>query len=292
MKFYCVTPCLNAENLIEDTMFSVLTQTIFNEQKCSLCYTFRDGGSSDATFDKIQQIAQKFSHHKNIQIHYYSEKDSGMYDALAKGFEGETDSDVYSYINAGDYYSRHAFEIVFEIFTQYQVHFLTGINTFYNEKGHLINFCLPFEYNKNLLLKGFYGTILPFVQQESTFWHKRVHQKIDFNELRTFKYAGDFYLWKTFINHAPLYIVSAWLGGFKYHANQLSSLFMNEYKAEMKNISLQPTVFDYLLAYIHKSFQYLPNRIQMKLRDHLFEYDHSRQKYCLTKHSRTLRFIM
>jgi len=280
MKFYCVTPCLNSEKHIEETMLSVLTQTVFSQQDCSLCYTIRDGGSSDGTLDKIKQIANTFINHKNIQIKYYSEKDSGMYDALAKGFKSETDSDVYSYINAGDYYSRHAFEIVFEIFTQYQVHFLTGINTWYNEKGHLINFSLPFEYNKNLLLKGFYGTVLPFVQQESIFWHKMVHRKIDFNELTKFRYAGDFYLWRTFVDNAPLYIVSAWLGGLKYHKRQLSSIFMNKYKAEMRNISIPPTVFDYLLAYIHKFFQYSPNTIKKKLSAHMFEYDHSRQKYC------------
>jgi glycosyltransferase involved in cell wall biosynthesis len=282
MKFCCVTPCLNSEKYIEETMLSVLTQNIFSRPDCFLSYIVQDGGSCDDTLKKVKQIADQFIDHKNIQIEYYSEEDSGMYDALAKGFENKIDSDVYSYINAGDIYSRYAFEIVFEIFTKYQVHFLTGINVNYNEKSHVVNFRLPFEYNKNLLLKGLYGTVLPFIQQESTFWDKTIQKKIDFKDIRQFKYAGDFYLWKTFINYADLYIVSAWLGGFKHHKGQLSSQFINEYKTEMKNISISPTMFDYILAYIHKFLQYSPNKIKKKLSTHMFEYDHINQKYCLT----------
>jgi hypothetical protein len=209
-----------------------------------------------------------------------------MYDALAKGFKEDVDSDVYSYINAGDFYSLHAFEIVYEIFSKYEVHFLTGINTVYNSKSHLVNFLLPFEYNKYFLLKGLYGTVFPFVQQESTFWHKAVHRKIDLNKLMEFKYAGDFYLWRTFINETPLYIVSAWLGGFKRHEHQLSSVFLDEYKMEIRNISGPPTRFDYLLAYLYKLLNYLPNGVKKSLSHHMFDFDHSRQKYYPTRHSR------
>ncbi len=76
----------------------------------------------------------------------------------------------------------------------------------YNEKSHLINSSLPFSYNKSLLLKGLYGKILPFVQQESTFWDKELHNKISFEKLKAFKFAGDYYLWQTFIKYSPLYM--------------------------------------------------------------------------------------
>ena len=206
-----------------------------------------------------------------------------MYDALAEGFNEDIDSDVYSYINAGDFYSIHAFEIVYDIFSQYDVNFLTGINAIYNNKSHLVNFFLPFEYNRYFLTKGLYGTMLPFVQQESTFWHRTVHQKIDFNKLKEFKYAGDFFLWKTFINDSPLYIVSAWLGGFKKHTTQLSSIFTDEYRTEIKQNALTPTALDYFLAYLYKVFNYLPNGVKKKISPHMFEYDHSMAKYCPTK---------
>ena len=282
MRFYCVTPCLNSEKYIEQTMTSVLDQTIFQDKNFSLFYTIRDGGSTDGTVDIIKRVITKHSIGENIEVIYYSEKDSGMYDALSKGFEYGMKSNIFSYINAGDYYSPHAFEIVSDIFMKNQVHFLTGLNISYNEKGHLINCSLPFEYDKNLLLKGFYGSFFPFVQQESTFWDATVHQKIEWNQLRTFKFAGDFYLWRTFINFTPLYIVSAWLGGFTSHDGQLTSKFMNEYKAEMKSLTLSPNAFDYLSAFIHKILWYIPNRIKKKLSPHTFEYDNVYHEYRLS----------
>ena len=286
MKYFCVTPCLNAEKYIEETMLSVLRQTIFRRKDCSLCYVIRDGGSSDRTGEIVKQVVTKFIDHKNIKIVYLSEEDSGMYDALAKGFKNDVDSDVYSYINAGDYYSPYAFEIVFEIFSEYEVYFLTGINTVYNSKSHLVNFFLPFEYNKYFLLKGLYGTVFPFVQQESTFWHRTVHEKLNLNKLKDFKYAGDYYLWSEFINDTPLYIVSAWLGGFKRHKQQLSSVYLGEYKTEIRKITSTPSRIDYLLAYIYKLLNYLPNGIKKKLSQHMFYFDHSQQKYSPTKYSR------
>ena len=157
----------------------------------------------------------------------------------------------------------------------------------YNSKSHLVNFFLPFEYNKYFLLKGLYGNVFPFVQQESTFWHRSVHEKLNLNKLKDFKYAGDYYLWSEFITDAPLYIVSAWLGGFKRHKQQLSSIYLDEYETEVRKISSRPTMIDYLLAYIYKLLNYLPNGVKKKLSQHMLYYDHTHQKYSPTKYSKT-----
>ena len=287
MKFYCVTPCLNAEKHIEETMRSVLTQTVFEKPDFSLSYTIADGGSTDDTVNIIKRIISQFANKKNIHIRFFSKNDTGMYDALANGFEAEINSsNIYSYLNAGDYYSKHAFDIVSNIIiNNNDVHFITGINTWYNESSHLTNFSLPFSYHKNLLLKGFYGKMLPFVQQESTFWDKKLHNKINFDELRTLKLAGDYYLWNTFIKDSPLYIVSAWLGGFKIHSDQLSSKFIAQYHKEAESLSFKPTIFDYIVAYAHKFIWHTPNKIKKRLSSHIFEYDNVCHEYRLTNHS-------
>ena len=186
-------------------------------------------------------------------------------------------------MNAGDFYSKYAFAIVADIFANNKVHFLTGMNALYNEKSHLINLNLPFSYSKRLLLKGFYGKMLPFIQQESTFWSQKLHGEIDFEKLKKLKLAGDYYLWKTFIQKENLYIVSAWLGGFKIHNGQLSSRYAYEYAKEQKMISIKPTFFDYIFAYFYKIMWWLPDLIKRQAGRGIFEFDHSSQKYCLKR---------
>lgn len=292
MKFYCVTPCYNAEEYIEETMLSVLSQSALEKTENSLHYIIQDGASTDRTEDVVNNIILKYQDKTNIEIKYNSEPDSGMYDALGKAFDHDSQSDIYSYINAGDYYSKHAFEIITEIFKNHDVYFLTGINITYNEKGHLVNFRYPFEYNKNFLLKGYYGTKLAFVQQEATFWYQSIHKKIDLNQLRTYKYAGDYYIWKTLITFSPLYIVYAWIGGFKVHTGQLSSIFQQEYRNEMLRISDPINWKDELIVFFYKkAFKRIHDDTKIKLSPYIFQYNHAENKYNLSKHTKRHPFL-
>jgi glycosyltransferase involved in cell wall biosynthesis len=281
MKFSCVTPCLNGGKYIEETMMSVLNQSVFATSDFFLHYIIQDGGSTDGTVEIIQRLIKQFSNRDNIRLVYFSESDAGMYDALASGLERSTESDIYSYINAGDFYSPHAFRIVADIFSQNSVQFLTGMNVVYNEDSHLVSCRLPFSYDRNLVLKGFYGSLLPHVQQESTFWGQRLHKKIDYFQLRKFQLSGDYYLWTTFIREDHLYIVNAWLGGFKRHHGQLSHKFPEKYKTEMKRVSLKRSSVDYLAALLQKIADYLPLELKRRLSKRTFFYDHENKFYSL-----------
>lgn len=195
-------------------MRSVLSQTLLKTGEHELHYVVQDGGSSDKTLDIASRIANEFSDYKNIVVKIHSEADNGMYEALSKGFRSLSRADIYHYINAGDYYSPYAFEFVFEVFSEHTIQFLTGLECEYNDKNHLINARLPFSYNKSLLLSGMYGTILPFIQQESTFWHYELQKLIDLEALGKMNFAGDFILWRTFIEHTKFYIVNCISGRF------------------------------------------------------------------------------
>jgi len=192
VKFCCVTPCYDAEEHIEHTLTTVLSQSVFKDRSNQLYYIIKDGGSTDTTMEKVRKIALEYSKYPNITIDIISQSDSGMYDALAMSFQNLPDGDVYSYINAGDYYSLFAFEIVAEIFMVNDIQFLTGLNCIYNEKNHLLSCHLPYKYKKSLLLTGCYGTVLPHVQQESTFWGPKLHRTIDLDCLKNTKLAGDY----------------------------------------------------------------------------------------------------
>lgn len=273
MIFCCVTPCYNAEKHIEQTLRSVLSQSALQDRSNQLRYIIKDGGSTDTTMDKIRAVSLEYSNSPNISIEIISQADTGMYDALAMSFEKLSQGDVYSYINAGDYYSLFAFEIVAQIFMIHDVHFLTGLRCVYNEKNHLLSCQLPFKYNKALLLAGYYGTLLPHVQQESTFWSSKLHGTMDFECLKNTRLAGDYLLWKTFINHKQLHIVSAHLAGFKIHKGQLTEDSQRAYKQEVRKLAESRSLVTFFLALVHKLCWLLPDSVKKTLSQQVFEYD-------------------
>lgn len=281
MKFCCVTPCYNAEKHIEQTLISVLSQSVLKDGSSQLHYIVKDGSSNDGTMEIIEKIASDYRYFKNITIEIKSQVDNGMYDALAMSFKNLPEGDVYSYINAGDYYSVFAFEIVREIFTLKRVQFLTGLNCIYNVRNHLLRCDLPYKYKKSLMMAGYYGTMLPHVQQESTFWGRKLHTTIDLDCLKKARLAGDYLLWKTFFKYEQLYIVSAQLGGFKIHKGQLTENSYKEYREEINQLAERGTILSFLTALIYRLCWLLPNKIKIRLSKHTFEYDHIKKIYNL-----------
>lgn len=89
MKISVITVCYNSEKTIEDTVFSVVSQTYPDIE-----YIIIDGNSSDHTLDIIRKYGDKIS--KVI-----SEKDSGIYDAMNKGIKNAT-GDYLFFLNSDD----------------------------------------------------------------------------------------------------------------------------------------------------------------------------------------------
>ncbi|MGG1678251.1 glycosyltransferase [Neobacillus sp. NRS-1170] len=249
-KFTIITPCYNAENYILETFESVVNQNAITNGRADLEYIIYDGNSSDNTVNIVNE-AQKKVNYADIKI--YSEKDKGMYHAIVKGIRGAT-GDICAYINAGDFYSKSAFDIVLDVFDQYkEINWLTGMHIHYNEDSQIVHANLPYKYRQKLIVKGLYGKELigslklPFIQQESTFWKSNMNRFLDYNKLENLKYAGDHYIWYEFSKNEVLKIVEAYLGGFKHHKGQLSEN-KSKYYEEMAQVSDTPTLFDKALA--------------------------------------------
>ena len=279
-KFSIVTPCYNAENYILETAESILNQTAALSGRIDLEYIIRDGNSSDRTVELIQSL-------KSPYVKLISEPDEGMYDALGKGLRAAT-GDITAYLNAGDYYHKCAFDIVLDIFEEKKVKWLTGFAVLYSDKSYVFYFTLPFKYRERLFEKGFYGPGLPYVQQESTFWATELHQTLDFAKLKSFKNAGDFYLWHQFATQENLAIVAAYLGGFKYHADSLTkkgakTLGSSQPGAynlqEIQKMTKKANIFDIVLAHFDKFMLRMPQRIKKKLNPK-FLYVYDAQKNC------------
>ncbi len=280
-RFTVITPCYNAEEHIETTIRSVIQNQVFITGAADLEYIVCDGGSTDRT----ARIAEKVLSETGGETRTWeiiSEKDNGMYHAVSKGIEKAT-GDITTYINAGDYFSPYAFTVTNDIFTRNSVKWLTGLSVLYNEQYHITGVWLPYRYDARLIRTGFYDhRRLPFIQQAGTFWSNDLNRRLDLDRLKSFRYAGDYLLWKTFSQYATLYIIETWLAGHMIHHDQLSA-DMSKYYSEMEMIRDKKTIPDLIQAIAVKPLWYLPNGMKKLLNPKtLFRFDHKKQEYVLT----------
>jgi glycosyltransferase involved in cell wall biosynthesis len=266
-----ITPCLNAAKTIEQTIGSVISQ----EGDFPVQYIIVDGGSTDGTREIVSEWAKQVNGagstaYRNRNMITIFEKDEGMYEALAKGFRLAT-GDIIAYLNADDFYLPGAFLKVHKAFSEHpDVSWLTGIICIFNAVGEITRTFTPFDYRREYIRKGFYnGKMLPFIQQESTFWKRELQDKVDPDGIAKFKYAGDHFLWYTFASYSQLYHLHELLAGFRINPGQKSSN-MDKYLEEFKTISSYRITFPGNLKYLlHKIMWYLPGPVKRWLNNHV-----------------------
>lgn len=261
MPSLCVfVPVKNGMPLLCDTIDSILGQNRGPDLDVTMCVC--DGQSKDDTLAYLSEV-EKRCRQTSIEFHLLSQPDNGMYDALGRGMKAVGLShDIYCYINAGDYFSPYAFREV-SLLVGRRCSWLTGLNVNYNEKGILTTAALPACYPRNLIAQGFFGTMLPFIQQESTFWSRALQSRLDTETLRKYRYAGDFYLWYTFSRSDELFIVRAWLSGFRAHPGQLSTIRMKEYREEVRSIRNRRSPVSYAKAMVIWMLLRLPAAVRI-----------------------------
>lgn len=99
-KITIITVCYNAQESIEDTIKSVIAQSYPNIE-----YLIIDGNSSDNTVEIIKKYSNR--------LHYVSEPDKGIFDAMNKGID-MAKGDWVIFMNSGDIFSRNS--IISEVF--------------------------------------------------------------------------------------------------------------------------------------------------------------------------------
>lgn len=98
IKVSIITPCLNSEKTIQDTIKSVLNQTYENIE-----YIIVDGGSTDDTMCIVKEYEPLFCG----RMRYVSEHDSGIYNAMNKGLR-MSHGQLIGIINSDDFYEKDA----------------------------------------------------------------------------------------------------------------------------------------------------------------------------------------
>lgn len=253
-----VTACRNAEGLIGETVSSILEQTALTDGRAELEYLIRDGASTDGTCSIVEGF-------RSTSINLISAPDDGMYSALAAGLR-EATGEIVCYLNAGDYFHKCAFDVVLEVMEGIpKVDWLTGYAVFYNIRSQVMKMSLPYRLRPANFQNGLHGTVLPTLQQESTFWRRTLHDEVDFEALARFRLAGDYYLWRQFAKVACPYIVSAYLGGFRQHLGQLSEAH-EEYVAELRRDSRDFRILEWVLAWLELPiWKYAPPGVKRRL---------------------------
>ena len=238
---HIVTPCRNAADFIETTILSVITQA----GDVDVSYHIQDACSTDGTIDKIARWKSRLDlglfpvQCRSIDFTFSSVPDSGMYDAIATGFmRKEIDSTNFmTWINAGDQLMPGALSLINEIaarFDHEQVSWIGGaVNVIRNNVSMTQHDRIT---PTAVIAEGLCdGQFWDFVQQEGVFFRKWLWDEVDApNMLRSFRYAGDWNLWRLFARCAEYIHAPYPLGAFQVSEDQMSRVFYDAYMEEIE----------------------------------------------------------
>ena len=205
-KISIVTPSYNQNHFLERTIESILSQNYPN-----LEYIIIDGGSTDGSVDTIKKYEDQLSY-------WISESDKGLYDAINKGFKQST-GDIMGWLNSDDTLHKNALYNLAEIFSLKGINWIQGKPSFIDEEDRIVMVADKKKWCKYDFWLGNNG----WIQQESTYWSRKLWEQSGAYINTSYKLAGDFELWDRFFTHEELYSLDCLIGAFRTRSsNQLS----------------------------------------------------------------------
>lgn len=227
-KFSIVTPVLNGEKFLEETITSIRSQSFDGFE-----HIIVDGGSNDKTLSIANEAASQ-----DARVRVLERPGLGQYAAIVEGF-GHARGDWLSWLNADDLYTPWALKAVLDFANRRdEADWLSGFPACWDSDGTL-RFMRPEGWRpQNLIESGwFHSQLLGYIQQESIFFKRSLFEALSPSEKAMFQdadLAGDFKLWKSFAAYTQLVTMPTVLGGFRRHANNRSVVGEEKYIQEIR----------------------------------------------------------
>jgi glycosyltransferase involved in cell wall biosynthesis len=208
-----VTSVYNGEKYLEATL-----QSVIGQRYPDLEYIVVNDGSTDGTGEIIRKYREHFS-----QI--VEQPNLGLYAALNAGFARST-GEIMGWLNANDKLHTSGLFVVGSVFSAFaDVEWITGRPTVFNDAGMTVEVQNVPHWSRGRFLAG----ANRHIQQESTYWRRRLWDCAGGALSTEYQAEGDFELWTRFFRHAKLYPVDALIGGWRFHPDSLSHADVGQY---------------------------------------------------------------
>ncbi len=220
MRFSIITPNWNGAKFLEECLLSVIEQD-YSE----LEYIVVDGKSADGSLAIINR-------YEGDLAQVICEPDEGHADALNKGFRAST-GEIMGWINSDDILHPGALSAVAAVFKSHpDIDWITGRPTSMAESGEMNWVGRARPWSRPRFLAG----DCMWIQQESTFWRRRLWEAAGSQLDTRYSVANDFELWTRFFRHAELFSFDRPLGCFRHRTGQRSVMFRSLYEREADEI--------------------------------------------------------
>jgi len=215
-----ITPSYQQGKFIERTINSILNQDYPN-----LEYIVQDGGSTDETTTILRNHNEQLSS-------WQSQSDNGQAHAINLGFK-RTSGDIMMWLNSDDLLMPGALHYVAEYFDCHpEVDVVYSHRILIDEQDNDIGRWILPRHNNEVL------SWADFIPQETLFWRREIWNRIGGHLDESYKFAVDWDLLIRFREAGAVFKrLPCFLGAFRVHENQKTSLVLDELGAdEMKRI--------------------------------------------------------
>ena len=256
MTISVITVTFNSAATVRHTFDSVLAQTYKDIE-----YIVIDGSSTDGTVDIIKEYESRF----NGRMHWISEKDSGLYDAMNKGIRLAS-GEVVGVLNSDDFFTDK--EIIATVAAEIGNHDAVYGDIHYVNESDLDN---SVRYYSSAMFRP-WKMIMGFMPAHPSFYcRKEIYTRHGAFDTQ-FKVAADFelllrfiYIRKISMKYLPVDFVTMRTGGLSTSGMQSHRRILRDHINAYKKNGVYSNYFLEGLRYIYKIWEVGSFRIRKKL---------------------------